>query len=70
MKRPLLAIHATSIADFRAQLDAAVAQAQRLDGVPVLPSESTGSDAALVMALADAIEALCVVELPATKKAA
>ncbi len=69
--KPLLLIKATSVADFRAQLDAQIAEAQRLDGVPVLPSESTGSDAALVQALADAIEALCVtvVELP-TKKAA
>lgn len=68
--KPLLLIKARNVADFRAQLDAAVAKAQRLDGVPVLPSEGTASDEALVMALADAIEALCVVELPVTKKAA
>lgn len=67
--KPLLLIKATSVADFRAQLDAQIAQAQRLDGVPVLSSESVGSDEALIMALADAIEALCVVEVP-TKKAA
>jgi len=63
MKSPLLIlIKATSVADFRAQLDAATREAQRVAGVPVLPAEGGASEAALVQALADVVLAQCVVQ--------
>jgi len=61
-KRTILSIDATSVADFRAQLDAQIAEAQRVAGVPVLPAAGSASEAALVKALADLIEAQCVVQ--------
>jgi len=61
-KRAILSIDATSVADFRAQLDRAIVEAQRVAGVPVLPEAGSASEAALVKALADLIEAQCVVQ--------
>lgn len=61
-KRVILSIDAASVADFRAQLDAAVALAQRVAGVPVLPPAGSASEAALVKVLADLIEARCMVQ--------
>lgn len=74
MKSPLL-IKAQSVADFRAQLDAAIAEAQRVAGVPVLPTtdEGDGDDAALVAALADVVQSVCVesvVQSPKSTKSA
>jgi hypothetical protein len=59
-KRPLILIRASSAADFRAQFDAALAEAQRLNGVPILPADGDASEAALVQVLADVIERACV----------
>lgn len=54
-KRALVAIHAQGVADFRAQLDAAIAAAQQAAPAP--------REAALIAALADIVERTCVVEL-------
>lgn len=61
-KRVILSIDAHGVADFRRQLDAAVALAQRVAGVPVLPPAGNASEAALVQALADLVESQCVVQ--------
>lgn len=58
-KRALVVIHAQGVADFRAQLDAAIAAAQRLADAPILPAEGCVSEAALVNALADIVERVC-----------
>lgn len=68
--RKILAITAHGVADFRRQLDAAIAEAQRVAGIPVLPEAGSASEAALVQALADLIEAQCVVQSGEREKAA
>lgn len=65
-KRTILAIDAHGVADFRRQLDVAVAEAQRVAGVPVLPTDDEGEsdDSALVAALATAVERVCMIQSP------
>lgn len=65
--RKIIDITAHGVADFRRQLNAAIAQAQRLGGVPMLPcdDESEADDSALVAALATAVEQICMVQSPA-----
>lgn len=66
--RKIIAIDAHGVADFRRQLDAAVVEAQRLGGVPMLPCDDDSSetdDSALVAALATAVEQVCMVQSPA-----
>lgn len=60
--RKILDITARGVADFRRQFDAQIAEAQRVAGVPILPPAGSASEAALVQALADMIEAQCVIQ--------
>lgn len=62
--RTILSIDAHGVADFRRQLDAQIAEAQRVAGVPVLPEAGSASEAALINALADLIEAQCMIQSP------
>jgi hypothetical protein len=64
MKHTTLPHKAGNVADFRAQLEQATAQAQTLSGVPILPCEEQAGDTALIEALADVIMRTYVVELP------
>lgn len=65
-KRTILSISATSVADFRAKLDAQIVEAQRVAGVPMLPPDDDDGtdDAALVAALATAVERVCMIQSP------
>lgn len=68
--RKIIDISAQGVADFRRQLDAQIAEAQRVAGVPVLPPAGSASEQALIQALADLIEAQCVVQSGEQAKAA
>ncbi len=65
--RTILSIDAHGVADFRRQLNARIAEAQRLDGVPMLPADDDdeSNDSALVTALATAVEQVCMIQSPA-----
>lgn len=45
-KRTIIAIDAQGVADFRRQLDQAIAAAQRVAGIPVLPEAGSASETA------------------------